>query len=94
MIDRRLSMSQVRRLSGFSEDTVLREIRRGNLPGEKVCNRWRFRESAVLQWLNPGKVECSGASGRTSRARAVGGNATANANYAVSDGFVGGSTNS
>lgn len=79
-MDRRLSMTEVRRLSGFSEDTVLREIRRGNLPGEKVCNRWRFRESAVLQWLNPESNERTGATGRTSRARAVGGNASANAN--------------
>lgn len=78
-MDRRLTMTQVRHLSGFSEDTVLREIRRGNLPATKVLNRWRFRESAVLQWLNPEKVERSGATCGTSRARAVGGNATANA---------------
>lgn len=89
-MDRRLSMTEVRRLSGFSEDTILREIRRGNLPATKVLNRWRFRESAVLQWLNP-KSQNAPASGGD-RSRAMSGRAGANANYAGESPIVGGSS--
>lgn len=68
MVEPRLTLQDVKRLSPLSDDTIHREIRRGRLPGRKVCGRWLFRESAVLQWLNPEIKNAPACGGDRSRA--------------------------
>ena len=43
------------RLLGVSPRLVLQLARQEKLPGKKIGREWRFRRTALLQWL--GKVE-------------------------------------
>ena len=43
------------RLLGVSTRLVLHHARQKKLPGKKIGKEWRFRRSALLEWL--GKVE-------------------------------------
>ncbi len=75
----RLTISTLSEKSSLSEYTIIREIKRGNLRATKVCGRWLVKESHANLWLSYSS-ERTGASGRTSGARAVAASASANAN--------------
>jgi excisionase family DNA binding protein len=46
----------VARLSGFSQKTVLRAIRAGELPASKVRNEYRVWQSDYREWINAARV--------------------------------------
>ncbi|MFQ5796468.1 MAG: helix-turn-helix domain-containing protein [Candidatus Bipolaricaulia bacterium] len=43
---------QVARYLGFSVDTIYKMLERGEIPGEKIGDRWRIRKTALERWLD------------------------------------------
>lgn len=52
-----LTPRHVARLSGFSEKTVLRAIRAGELPASKVRNQYRIWPADYRAWIDGARVE-------------------------------------
>lgn len=50
-----LSVTDVARLSGLSEKTVLRALAAGELAGSKVRNRWMVWRDDYRAWINSGR---------------------------------------
>jgi len=46
-----LTIDQVAELLETEADTIVALAERGELPGRKIGDEWRFRRSAVLDWL-------------------------------------------
>lgn len=51
-----LTTRAVARLSGFSQKTVLRAIRAGELPASKVRNEYRVWQADYREWINAARV--------------------------------------
>ena len=52
-----LTPRHVARLSGFSEKTVLRAIRAGELPASKVRNQYRIWPADYRAWIDAARVD-------------------------------------
>ncbi len=46
-----LTLAEIARYLKVSEKTILRMVKRGELPGSKVASQWRFQRVAIDQWL-------------------------------------------
>ncbi len=46
-----LTLTEIARYLKVSERTILRMVKRGELPGSKVASQWRFQRVAIDQWL-------------------------------------------
>jgi excisionase family DNA binding protein len=51
MSERLLTAREIAELLGFSASTVLDWFEAGRLPGFKIGNAVRFRESEIVEWL-------------------------------------------
>ncbi|GAB4202182.1 MAG: hypothetical protein OHK0013_15110 [Sandaracinaceae bacterium] len=51
---RLLTKREVARWLKIAPQTVVRMARRGDLPGRRVGNRWRFVQAEIRQWLLAG----------------------------------------
>ncbi len=49
---RLLTKREVARWLKVAPQTVVRMARRGDLPGRRVGNRWRFLKAEIERWLN------------------------------------------
>jgi excisionase family DNA binding protein len=46
-----LTIRQVAQLLKLAERTIYRLVRRGELPGRKIANKWRFDQAQVTAWV-------------------------------------------
>jgi len=46
-----LTLAEIASYLKVSEKTILRMVKRGDLPGSKVANQWRFQGVLIEQWL-------------------------------------------
>jgi nitrogen PTS system EIIA component len=46
-----LTLSEIAYYLKVSEKTILRMVKRGELPGSKIASQWRFQRVAIEQWL-------------------------------------------
>jgi excisionase family DNA binding protein len=49
--DRTLKMSDVMRLTQYTDQTIRHKIKTGEIPAFKLGSRWRFSELKILQWI-------------------------------------------
>lgn len=52
MTDEALSIKQIADLLKLSERTVYRLANKGEIPGFRVGNSWRFKRSLVEEWMD------------------------------------------
>jgi len=52
MTDEALSIKQLADLLSLSERTVYRLANKGEIPGFRVGNSWRFKRSRVEEWMD------------------------------------------
>ena len=57
-----LNVEGAARVLGVSRWTILKLVRRGDIPGVKVGKSWRFRLQALLRWLGKGPESNGGES--------------------------------
>ena len=50
-----LTIQEIAKYLRLDSQTVSRKAQRGELPGVKIGNRWRFRKEAIDRWLEEGK---------------------------------------
>jgi excisionase family DNA binding protein len=51
------SLKEVAAKTGFSERTLVRCIKSGELPAFKLCSEWRVARADYLAWVNAGRFE-------------------------------------
>jgi excisionase family DNA binding protein len=54
-IERTLKMSDVMRLTLYSDQTIRQKIKSGEIPAFKLGSRWRFNEKELLAWIESQK---------------------------------------
>lgn len=55
--DRYYSMPEIMKYLGISRDTALRWITTKEMPAHKVGKKWKFKVSAIDEWVNSDKAE-------------------------------------
>lgn len=51
------SVKEVAAKTGFSEKTIVRCIKRGELPASKLCSEWRVARADYVAWVDAGHFE-------------------------------------
>jgi len=54
MEDRWLSVAEMSKYLGVSNDTIYRWISERNMPGHKIGRLWKFRKDEVDEWVKSG----------------------------------------
>ncbi len=59
-LEKLLTVPEVAKYLRVNPFTVYRMVERGDLPGIRVADMWRFEESDIKKWLQEKKVAPSG----------------------------------
>jgi len=56
-MEKLMTLSQLAEYLQLGKSTVYKMVQKGEIPGIKIANQWRFKKEDIDKWLNKTKIK-------------------------------------